>query len=109
MKMKQGSLVLVLGLMVVLATAAAPKANAGVVVGVRFGAPVYVPPVRVHAYFGPTYVEPAYVAPAYVGPRAYVALRPRPYYRRVYVAPVYRERFYGPRVVVRRNFYGYRR
>jgi hypothetical protein len=106
--MKKTSLLLVLGLAVILASAAAPKANAGVVVGVGIGAPIYVPPVR-YGYVAPAYVAPGYVAPTYVGSGAYVAVGPRPFYRRAYVAPVFRDRFYGRRVVVHRNFYGYRR
>ena len=105
--MKKLSLLMVLGLAAIIGSAATPKANAEVVVGVRIGGPVYVHPVRVYGY-----VAPAYVRPVYVAPRAYVAIGPRPYYRRAYVAPVrvfHRDRFYGPRVIVHRDYYGYRR
>src|SRR5581483_5433389 len=96
-EMKKTGLLLVLGLAVMVGTAAAPKANAGVVVGVSVGAPVYVHPARV------------YVAPAYVAPAPYVAFRAYPpVYRRVYVGPRVYSRWYGPRVVVRRS-YGWRR
>jgi hypothetical protein len=104
MEMKKTSLLMVLGLAVILASAATPKANAGVVVGVRIGAPVYVPPVRAYGYVAPVYVRPAYVAPAYVGPHAFVRVGPRRVYRRAYVAPVYRDRYYRTRVIVRRDF-----
>lgn len=57
---------------VVLVSAAAPKANAGVVVGVGVGTPVYVRPA------------PAY---PYVVPRPYLAYGPPRVYPRVYVAP----------------------
>jgi hypothetical protein len=107
--MKKTSLLLVMGLAVLLASAVAPKANAGVVVGVRIGGPVYVPPVRAYGYVAPGYVAPGYVAP-YVGPRAFVTVAPRRFYRRAYVAPVYRDRWYGRRaVVVHRDYRGFRR
>jgi hypothetical protein len=108
--MKKTSLLLVLGLAAILGTTAVPKANAGVVVGVTVGAPVYVHPARV--YVAPPYVAPAYVAPAYVTPAPYVAFRAYPpVYRRAYIAPGPRfyGRWYGPRVVVHRNYYGWRR
>jgi hypothetical protein len=95
--MKKTSLLLVLGLAVILGTAAVPKANAGVVVGVTVGAPVYVHPARV-------YVAPRYIAPAYIGFRTYP-----PVYRRAYVGPAFYGRWYGPRVVVHRGYYGWRR
>lgn len=105
--MKKTSLLLVLGLAAMLGTAAVPKANAGVVVGVSVGAPVYVHPARV--YVGPRYVVPAYVAPAYVAPAPYVAFRAcPPVYRRAYVGPRSYGRWYGTRVVVHRS-YGWRR
>lgn len=64
--MKKVSLLLALGVAVVLGSAATPKANAGVVVGVAVGTPVY--PVR-----------------PYFAPRPYVAYGPAPVYPRVYV------------------------
>lgn len=94
--MTKGNLVLMLGLAAGMMLTAAPKAHAGVVVGVRVGAPVYVQPVRTFAY---------------IAPRPFVAVRTVPVYRRYYVAPrpVYRryrqarrERF------VRRGYYGRR-
>ncbi len=101
--MRKAGLLSALGLAIVLSAAATPKAHAEVVVGVSVGTPVYVHPVR----YG-------YVARPYWAPGAYVAYGPPPiYYRHVYVAPVYRERWYGPRYVVRREYcrryYGYRR
>ena len=67
------------GLALFLVSAAAPKAHAGVIVGVSVGAPVYVHPVHPYRYFGPRY--------GYIAPRAVVAFSPAPVYRRVYVAP----------------------
>jgi hypothetical protein len=102
--MKKASVLLGLGLAVILGTAAVPKANAGVVVGVNVGAPVYVHrgPVYVAPPYARGYVAPAYVAP-YVGFRAYP-----PVYRRAYIAPpAYYGRWYGSRVV--RRDYGWRR
>ncbi|HKV81246.1 MAG TPA: hypothetical protein VJP02_24075 [Candidatus Sulfotelmatobacter sp.] len=101
--MKKTGLLLVLGLAAILGTAAVPKANAGVIVGVSVGAPVYVHPARV-------YVPPRpYIARAYVAPAPYIAFRAYPpVYRRAYVAPVYRRHWYRTRVVVHRG-YGWRR
>jgi hypothetical protein len=84
--MKKTSLLMILGLALVLGSAAAPKASAGVVFGVGVGAPVY--PVRAYGYVGPRYYAPSYYAPGYVD--AYVA----PYVGYGY-APVYR-RYYAP-------------
>jgi hypothetical protein len=89
--MKKTSVLLVLGLALVLASVAAPKANAGVVFGVAISAPVY--PVHAYGYVGPRYYARGYVAPAYVAPGPYVAYGPRPIYRRYYAAP--RPYFYG--------------
>ncbi|HEX6805953.1 MAG TPA: hypothetical protein VF133_19925 [Terriglobales bacterium] len=90
--MKKIGLVLTMGLLLTLASAAAPKANAQVAVGVAIGTPVYVRPVAPYPY---------------VAPRPYVAYVPAPVYSRVYVgtAPVYyrhwdRDRYYG-----RRDYY----
>lgn len=105
--MKKASVVLVVGLAAIFAAAAVPKADAGVVVGVNVGAPVYVRPVAPYGW-----VAPPYVAPVYVGPSPYVAFRPvPPVYRRVYVAPgpVFHPRRYGPPVVAHRDYYGWRR
>ena len=105
--MKKTRLVLVLGLAAILAAAAVPKANAGVVVGVNVGAPAFVGPVGAYGY-----VAPAYITPVHVGPRPYVAFRPvPPVYRRVYGAPgpVFYRRWYGPRVVAHRDYDGWRR
>jgi hypothetical protein len=90
--MRKTSLLLVLGVALVLASAAAPKASAGVVVGVAAGAPAY----PVHAY---GYVAPGYVARPYFVPRPYVAFVPAPVYPRVYVAPepVYYRQWYPRR------------
>jgi hypothetical protein len=112
MKMKKTSLLMILGLALVLGSAAAPKANAGVVFGVGVGAPVY--PVRAYGYVGPRYYAPSYYAPGYVA-APYVA----PYVDYGY-APTYR-RYYSPyrygrdydrrydRRVERREFRDYRR
>src|SRR5215475_1755034 len=104
--MKKTSLVLVSGLAAILACAAVPKANAGVVVGFTVGAPAYVAPVPAYGY-----VAPGYIGRAYVAPRPYVAFRPvPPVYRRAYVAPgpVFYQRWHGPRVIVHRDHYGWR-
>ena len=101
--MKKASLLLVLGLAVILGTVAVPKANAGVVVGVTVGAPVYVHPARAYGYYGPVYpapvYEPAYVPPGYYAPGAYVAVGSGHYYRRAYGRPEWHERWYGRRFV----------
>lgn len=96
--MKKASLLTALGLALIFSVAAAPKANAGVVLGVRVGTPVYV---------GPGYVAPVHYR--YYAPRPYVVFRPAPVYRRFYVAPGFRARWYGPRYVSRRGFYRWRR
>ena len=101
--MKKASLLLALGVALVLGSAATPKANAGVVVGVAVGAPVY--PVRAYGYFAPGYVPRHYFAP-----RPYVAYGPAPIYPRVYVAPapVYYRQWYPRRYFARRDYYGWR-
>ena len=89
--MKKAGLLMTLALALVVASAAAPKANAQVSVGVTIGAPVYVHPVR----------------PYYVVPRPYVAYVPAPVYPRVYVAPApayYRHWYRGHYVA--RPYYG---
>jgi hypothetical protein len=93
--MKKTSLLLVFGLALGLASVTAPKAHAGVVIGVTIGSPVYVHPA--HSRYG---------APYYVASRPFVAFAPAPIYRRVYVAPapVYRDRWYAQRYVERRDF-----
>ena len=95
--MKKRNLILMAGLAAAMMFSAAPKAHAGVVVGVNIGTPVYVHPVRPYVY---------------VAPRPFVAVAPVPVYRRHYVArrPLYYSRWY-PRheVVVRRGYYGWRR
>lgn len=84
--MKKTGLLLALGLVLLIASVAAPKANAEVVVGVTVGTPVYVRPVvRPYRYFAP---------------RPYVAYVPAPVYRRVYVAP--------PSVVYYRHWHPHR-
>ncbi len=108
--MKKTGLLMVLGLAVVLASAAAPKANAAVVVRVGIGGPVYVHPVRTYGYFGPRYVARGYVVRPYFAPGRFVAYRPVPIYRRAYVpAPYFYGHVYGRRFVARHDFYGYRR
>jgi len=96
--MKKTSLLLILGLAQILTSAAVPKANAGVVVGVGVGAPVYVRPVRPYPYVVP--------AP-YIRPVPYAAYVPAPVYPRVYVrpAPVYYRNWYPRRYVVRQDFH----
>lgn len=95
--MKKGNLVLMAGLAVGMMVSAAPKAHAGVVVGVNVGAPVYVHPiVRPYVYFAP---------------RPYVTVAPVPVYRRYYgPRPYYYSRWYPQReVIVHRGYYGWRR
>jgi len=96
--MKKASLVTALGLAVIFGVAAAPKANAEVIVGVGVATPAYVAPV---------YVAPVHYR--YYAPRPFVAYGPVPVYRRYWVAPRFRARWYGPRYVPRRGFYGWRR
>jgi hypothetical protein len=83
--MKKTNLLMILGLALVLGSAAAPKANAGVVFGVGVGVPAY--PVRAYGYVGPRYYAPSYYAPSYYAPD-YVAPYVAPYvgysYGRVY-------------------------
>jgi len=98
--MKKISLLLVLGVAVMLASAAAPKANAQVAIGVSVGGPVYAHPWQPYRYgYGVPYVavRPYVYAPARVYPRVYVAPAP------VYYRHSYPRRYYG-----RRDF-GYRR
>lgn len=89
--MKKVSLLLTLAIAAVLGSAAAPKANAGVVVGVRVGTPVYVRPAPLYPY---------------VVPRPYVAYVPPRFYPRVYVAPapVYYGHGYPRRYYARRDY-----
>jgi len=89
--MKNASLLLTLAIAAVLVCAAAPKANAGVMVGVAVGTPVYVRPA------------PPY---PYVEPRPYVAYVPPRIYPRVYVAPapVYYRHWYPQRYYARRDY-----
>ncbi|HEY1463641.1 MAG TPA: hypothetical protein VGF44_09510 [Terriglobales bacterium] len=96
--MKKSNLVLMAGLAVGIMFSAAPKAHAGVVVGVNVGAPVYVHPVRPYVYYAPH---------AYYAPRSFVAVAPVRVYRRNYAGPYY-SRWY-PRHEVRRGYYGWRR
>jgi hypothetical protein len=113
--MKKTSLLMVLGLALVLGSAAAPKANAGVVFGVGVGTPAY--PVRAYGYVGPRYYGPAYYAPGYV-PAPYVA--PYPYVSYGYAPAYWRDyapyrygrdydRRYDRRFEGRREFRGNRR
>jgi len=87
--MKHASLLLTLAMAVVLFSAAAPKANAEVVVAVRVGTPVYVRPAPPYRYVVPRpYV--AYLPPR-VAPRVYLAPAPvyyrHGYSRRYYARP----------------------
>lgn len=84
--MKNASLILTLAIAVILCSAAAPKANAGVVVGVAVGTPVYVRPAAPYPYVVPG----PYVA---YGPRVYVA-----------PAPVYYRNWYPQRYYARRDY-----
>jgi|SRR5215469_7870577 len=87
--MKHASLLLSLAIAVVLFSAAATKANAGVVVGVQGGTPVYAGPAPLYPYVVPRpYV--AYVSPR-VAPRVYVASTP------VYYRHGYRRHYYARR------------
>lgn len=106
--MKKTSLLMMLGLALVLGSAAAPKANAGVVFGVGVGVPAY--PVRAYGYYGPRYYPPdyyGYVARPYFAPGPYVDYGYAPVYRRYY-APYRYGRDYDRRFE-RRDFRGYRR
>lgn len=90
--MKKTGILLALGLVLVLASLAAPKADAQVVVSVGVRGPVYVHPVHYRHFVTRPYV--AYV-PAPVYPRVYVAPAPvyyRPWYTRRYYAYRYGER-----------------
>src|SRR5436305_13616974 len=95
MAMLKRSLLLAVGAALFLSLAAAPRANAGVVVSVAVGGPVYVHPVRPYVYVGPRYVAPPY---------AYVA---GPVYPRFYAAPgpVYYRNWYPRHYVPRRDYY----
>lgn len=88
--MKKTGILLALGLVLVLASATVPKANAEVIVSVGVGAPVYVHPVH-YRYFVP---------------RPYIAYVPAPVYPRVYVAPapVYYRYWYPRRYYAHRDF-----
>lgn len=92
--MKKRNLLLMAGLAVGMMFSAAPKAHAGVVVGINVGAPVYVHPVRPYVYYAP---------------RPFVAVAPVPVYGGYYAGPrpYYYSRWY-PRheVIVRRGYYG---
>ena len=77
--MRKRNLLLMCGLAVAMMFSAAPKAHAGVIVGVRVGAAVYVHPARAFVYGSP---------------HVYVAPRPRAY-RHVYVRHEYVRRGYA--------------
>jgi hypothetical protein len=104
--MKKASLLMGLGLALAMGLAATPKANAGVVVGVRIGAvaPFYSP-------IAPVYAAPPVVVRPYLAPAPPVAYLPGPYYRHAYVTPgpVFYNRYYPRRFVSRPDFRGYRR
>jgi hypothetical protein len=107
--MKKTSLLMILGLALVLGVAATPKANAGVIIGVGVGTPVY--PVRAYGYFGPRYYAPSYYGPDYIArpyivPAPYVDYGYAPVYRRYY-SPYRYERHYARRFE-RREFRDYR-
>ncbi len=104
--MKKTSLLMVLGLALLAASVAAPKANAGVVVGVEVGTPVYVHTARPY-FYGPR----VYVGPRYVEPVPYSGYVAAPIYPRAYVAPgpVYYRHWYPRGYVGHRDFYRYRR
>lgn len=99
--MKKRNLLLMLGLAVATMFSAAPKAHAGVIVGVRVGAPVYVHPARAYIYAAPR---------VYVAPRPFVVVAPYPVYRSFYVArPVPFRHVYVRPEYVRRGYAGWRR
>jgi hypothetical protein len=106
MEMKKASLLTVLALALMVLSAAVPKANAGVVIGVQVGAPGYVYPARPY-FYGPR----VYVGPRYVAPGPYVGYVSAPIYPRAFVAPgpVYYRHWYPRGYVGRRDFYRYRR
>ena len=86
------------GLAVVMMFSAAPKAHAGVIVGVRVGAPVYAHPARAFVYATPR---------AYVAPQPFLAVVPFPVYRNYYFAPrpvMYRHA-YARHEYVRRGYW----
>ena len=85
--MRKRNLLLMCGLAVAMMISVAPKAHAGVIVGVRVGAPVYV-------HTGRAFV--------YATSRVYVA--PRPFVR-VVLFPVYRNFYVVSRPVAFRHVY----
>jgi hypothetical protein len=100
--MRKRNLLLMCGLAVAMMFSAAPKAHAGVIVGVRVGAPVYVHPARAFVYGSPH---------VYVAPRPFVAFARVPVYRSIYVAPrprAYRH-VYVRHEYVRRGYARWRR
>src|SRR6185437_6695295 len=99
--MKKRNLFLMFGLAVAMMFMMAPKAHAGVIVGVQVGAPVYVHPVRAFVYSAPR---------LYIAPRPFAAVAPYPVYRRYYVARpmAYRHVYMRPNYV-RRGYIGWRR
>jgi hypothetical protein len=112
-EMRKASLLLV-ALALIAGSALVPKANAGVVVGVGVGAPVYVPPLAAYGYVPGPYFVAGYAPGAYYAPRyarSFAAYGPAPVYRHVYLAPrrfAY-GRYYGRQFVGRRELHGYRR
>jgi hypothetical protein len=85
-EMKKTGLLLASGLVLFLASVAAPKASAEVVVGIGVGTPVYVYPVHYRGFVPRPYA-------AYVYPRVYVT-----------PAPVYYRYWYPRRYYVHRDF-----
>src|SRR5438552_18306094 len=57
MEMKKASLLVVLALGLIGLSAGAPKANAGVLVGVQVGTPVYVHPARPYYFYGIIFMD----------------------------------------------------
>ena len=104
--MRKRNLLVMFGLAVAMMFSAAPKAHAGVIVGVRVGAPVYVHPGR--AFYAAPYVYPA--PRFYVAPRPFVAVAPFPVYRGFYrPRPVAFRHVYVRHEYVRRGYAGWRR
>ncbi|HEY1802412.1 MAG TPA: hypothetical protein VGG46_15905 [Terriglobales bacterium] len=100
--MRKRNLVLMFGLAVAMMFSAAPKAHAGVIVGVRIGAPVYAHPAGAFVYAAPR---------VYVSPRPFVTVAPFPVYRSFYRAPrpVAFRHVYVRHEYVRRGYNGWRR
>lgn len=105
------NLLVLLGLALALTVLGPAKANAGVVVGVTIGAPVYVGPGYYsgygydypRAYYAPGYYAPGYYAPGY-GYSPYYSYS-RPIYRGDYRSRWAPRRYESRRHYQRRDYY----